>query len=67
MHSIAKSLGSGILLVGIFTPFTTAEAIANQEAAAIAELASSKPIQVFESIYAYDGTGQRTFHVLYCR
>lgn len=67
MRSIAEDQGPGILLVGVFTPFATAEAIAHEEAAAIAKLASSKPIQVFDEIYAYDGTGQRSFHVVYRR
>lgn len=65
MHRIAESHGLGILLVGIFTPFKTAEAVAHDEATAIAAIVSSKAIQVFETIYAYEGTGQRTFHVLY--
>lgn len=65
MQSIAASQGSGILLVGIFTPFTTAEAVAHEEAEAVARLVSGKPVQVFESIYTYEGTGQRSFHVLF--
>jgi len=65
MRSIARDLGSGILLVGIFTPFTTAEAVAHDEASAVASLISAKPIQVFNTIYVYDGTGKRSFHVLY--
>lgn len=67
MRSIAEGQGPGVLLVGIFTPFTTAEAVAHDEALAVAELASSKPVQVFDTIYAYEGTGQRSFHVLYYR
>lgn len=65
MQSIATNLGSGILLVGIFTPFTTAEAVAHEEAEEIARLASEKSVQVFESIYVYEGTGQRGFHALF--
>ena len=65
MRSIAESQGPGILLVGIFTPFTTAAAVAHEEAEAIAHLVLAKPIQVFEIIYAYEGTGQRSFHVLF--
>lgn len=67
MHSIAERLGPGILLVGIFTPFTTAEAAARNEASAVASLISGKPIEVFSTIYVYDGTGYRSFHVLYRR
>lgn len=65
MQAIAASQGSGILLVGIFTPFTTAAAVAHEEAETIANLVLAKPIQVFEIIYAYEGTGQRSFHVLF--
>jgi hypothetical protein len=65
MRTIAKIRGPGILLVGIFTPFTTAKEVAQDEAVAVAQLATSKPIKVFETIYVYDGTGQRTFHALY--
>ena len=67
MRSIAKDLGPGILLVGVFTPFTTAEAVARDEAAEVAALISGKPMQVFSTIYAYEGTGNRSFHVLYRR
>ncbi|RZT98240.1 hypothetical protein EV681_0016 [Advenella incenata] len=67
MHSIANSQGSGILLVGVFTPFTNAVAVAQHEAEAVANLASKKSIQVFETIYTYDGTGQRSFHVVFRR
>ncbi len=65
MHRIAEVHGPGILLVGVFTPFTTADAVSHDESAAIAEIISSKPVQVFRTIYTYDGTGQRNFHVLY--
>lgn len=65
MRRIVEGHGSGILLVGIFTPFTTAEAVAHNEAVTIAEIVSRKPVQVFKTIYAYDGTGQRSFHALY--
>lgn len=67
MCSIAADFGPGILLVGVFSPFTNAEAVANGEASAVAELISSKSAQVFNAIYAYDGTGERSFHVLYRR
>lgn len=65
MRSITASQGSGILLVGIFTPFTTAVAVAHEEAEAIARLVLEKSVQVFEVIYVYEGTGQRSFHVLF--
>lgn len=65
MLAIAATQGPGILLVGIFTPFTTAEAVAHDEAVTVVELASRMPTKVFKTIYAYDGTGQRRFHVLY--
>lgn len=67
MRAIAAHQGPGILLVGIFTPFATARTVAQDEAVRIERLASSKPLQIFESIYAYDGTGQRHFHILYQR
>jgi hypothetical protein len=67
MRSVAADLGPGILLVGVFTPFTTAEAVAHDEAAAVASLISNKPVKVFQTIYAYDGTGKRSFHALYRR
>lgn len=65
MQSLSQSRGPGILLVGIFTPFTTAEAVAYEEADSLAKLVAQKPVQVFSTIYAYEGTGDRTFHVLY--
>lgn len=65
MRSIAAAEGPGILLVGVFTPFTNAEEVASTEAASIAALVSGKSDKVFCTIYAYDGTGQRQFHVLY--
>ena len=67
MRKIAEDQGPGILLVGVFTPFTTAAAVAHDEAASVAELISSKSIHVFNTVYAYEGTGQRSFHVLYQR
>lgn len=67
MHSVAADLGPGILLVGVFTPFTTAKSVSCDEAVAIASLVSKKSIQVFDSIYVYEGTGERTFHLLYRR
>lgn len=67
MRSIAKSQGPGILLVGIFTPFTTAKAVVQDESAAIESLVSSKHVRVFETIYVYEGTGKKSFHVLYRR
>lgn len=67
MRKIAEGQGPGILLVGVFTPFTTAEAVAHDEAASVAELISSRPIHVFKAVYVYDGTGQRSFHLLYQR
>lgn len=67
MRSIAAALGPGILLVGVFSPFTSAESVANDEASAVAGLISRKPAKLFNTIYAYDGTGKRSFHVLYRR
>ena len=65
MRAIAAAEGPGILLVGVFTPFTTAEEVARTEAASIAELISSKPDKIFSKIYAYDSTGERQFHILH--
>lgn len=65
MQNIAESQGPGILLVGVFTPFTTAEKVARDETANITELVVINPFQVFSTIYVYEGTGQRSFHVLY--
>lgn len=67
MQKLAEVHGAGILLVGVFTPFTTAKAVAHDEADAVAELISGKPVHVFNTIYVYEGSGQRSFHVLYQR
>ena len=67
MQKVAEAEGPGILLVGIFTPFVTAEAVAHDEADSVAILIASKAVPVFGSIYAYEGTGQRNFHVIYQR
>jgi hypothetical protein len=65
MQSISKHYGQGILLVGVFSPFTTAREVAETEAAAVRSLISHRQIKVFDKIYAYDGTGHREFHVLH--
>lgn len=65
MRAIAEAEGRGILLVGVLTPFTTAEEVAHTEAASIAELVLNKPDKVFSTIYVYDGYGERKFHVLH--
>lgn len=65
IRSIADSHGPGILLVGIFTPFTTAEEVAHDAAKTIASLLANQPSKIFQTIYTYDGTGRRRFHVLY--
>lgn len=65
MQSISANHGPGILLVGVFTPFTTASAVAHEESEIIAKMAAKKTVQVFEKIYVYEGTGQRSFHVLF--
>lgn len=65
MRAFAASEGPGVLLVGVFTPFATAAEVANDEAAAIADLVSGKADQIFDTIYVYDGYGRREFHVLY--
>ena len=65
MHSINEHYGQGILLVGVFSPFTTARLVAKNEATAVGKMISSKRIRVFEKIYAYDGTGHREFHLLH--
>jgi hypothetical protein len=67
MQKIAEAQGLGILLIGVFTPFTTAEAVAHDEAGSVAKLVSSKPVPVFNTICVYEGTRQRSFHVLYQR
>lgn len=65
MQSIFKDQGAGILLVGIFTPFASAADIAQSEAKTISELVAKKSVKVFDNIYVYDGTGQRSFHSIY--
>lgn len=65
MCSIAESKGSGILLVGIFTPFASAKAIVQDESENIANLIAKKVIKVFDTIYVYDGAGKRSFHLIY--
>lgn len=65
MQNIAATQGLGMLLVGIFTPFTTAAAVARNESRSVADLIKSKPVRVFDRIYVYEGTGHRSFHVLY--
>ena len=65
MHKTAAQLGPGILLVGVFTPFTTAEEVAIAEANSIIDLITSKPTKLFKKIYAYDGYGKRKFHLIY--
>jgi hypothetical protein len=65
MRSISQIQGAGILLVGIFTPFASASDIAKNEAVSIANLVAQKPIKVFDTVYVYDGAGQRSFHLIY--
>ena len=65
MQSIYHNQGVGILLVGIFTPFASAADIAQSEAKSISDLVAKKSVKVFETIYVYDGTGQRSFHSIY--
>src|SRR5690606_38333669 len=65
MRAIAEAEGRGILLVGVFTPFTTSAEVARTKAASIAELVLNKPYKVFNTIYVYDGCGGRQFHVLH--
>ena len=65
MQNIAFAQGPGILLVGIFTPFNTAAAVARDESRSVADLIKRKPVSVFDWIYVYEGTGHRSFHVLY--
>ena len=65
MQSIFQERGSGILLVGIFTPFTSAADIAQSESKSISDLVAKKSVKVFDTIYVYDGTGQRSFHSVY--
>lgn len=67
MQKAVEIYGPGILLVGVFSPFTTAELVAYGEAAVVAEMVSKHPLQVFETIYVYDGAGERKFYVLYHR
>lgn len=61
----AESQGSGILLVGIFTPFAFAKNIAHDDAENIANLIVKKSVKVFDTIYVYDGIGHRNFHIIY--
>ena len=65
MCKVAATEGLGILLVGIFTPFTMAEEVARIEGSAVTEIIASKARKIFESIYVYDGSGRREFHLLY--
>ena len=65
MQKIAETKGPGVLLVGVFTPFTNSAEVVRTEARSITELVLSKPNKVFNTIYVYDGYGQRQFHVLY--
>jgi len=65
MQAVAETEGRGILLVGIFTPFTDSAEVARTEAISISKLASIKRNKIFNIIYVYDGYGQRQFHVLY--
>ncbi len=65
MHSTYYGQGAGVLLVGIFTPFAPASEIARDESESIASLIAQKPIKVFDKIYFYDGTGQRSFHLIH--
>jgi hypothetical protein len=65
MQNIAAAQGPGILLVGIFTPFNTAADVAREESRSVANLIKRKAVSVFDCIYVYEGTGQRSFHVLY--
>ena len=65
MRGIAAAEGSGILLVGVFSPFIKAQEVARTEATSIADLVSTKSEKVFSAIYVYDGYGQRQFHVLH--
>ena len=65
MQSIFQERGAGILLVGIFTPFASAAEIAQSEAKSISDLVAKKSVKVFDNIYVYDGTGQRSFHSIY--
>jgi hypothetical protein len=65
IQAVARANGPGILLVGIFTPFNTATGIASEEQCSIGNLAKKNSIQVFSQIYVYDGTGNRTFLLVY--
>jgi hypothetical protein len=65
MQTIFQNRGAGILLVGIFTPFASAADIARSEAKSISDLVAKKSVKVFDTIYVYDGTGQRSFHSIY--
>lgn len=65
MLKCSERHGKGILLVGIFSPFTTAEAVAISESSEVEKIVTSRAVQVFRTIYAYDGVGSRNFYVLY--
>ena len=65
MRSILQVGGAGILLGGIFIPFASAVEIAQSEAKSISDLVAKKSVKVFDNIYVYDGTGQRSFHSIY--
>ncbi len=65
MQTIASTNGPGILLVGVFTPFSTAREVALEEKDSIKSLVTKKSVKVFDLIYVYDGTGNREFHLVY--
>jgi len=65
MHSANRNYGQGILLVGIFSPFTTAGLAAQTEKRSVAKLILHTRVKVFMKIYTYDGTGHREFHLLH--
>jgi hypothetical protein len=58
---------SSVLLAVIEAKYDKAEAVAHDEAASVAKLVTGKPANVFNTIYVYEGTGWRSFHVLYKR
>ncbi len=65
MFSIFNEEGPGILLVGVFTPFSSAYDIACEQKENIRSLVEKESTPIFSTIYVYDGVGKREFHKIY--
>lgn len=65
MRSCCSQYGPGILLVGTFTPFSSAHKIGVENGVEAKSILSKYPSAVFNEIYLYDGQGEREFQLLY--